>query len=494
MPSNIIPFYKNKNILLTGGTGFLGKMIIEKLLRTCDVNKIYVIVRPKKGLTPKERLQKLFEEPVFEKVRSSNIKKILILEGDLMEMNIGLSKKDEEIIKNEVNVVFHCGAFLNMDSKLHEAVITNVRGTLAILDLMKDAKNLNSLILVSTAYSNCHESQIKEEFYGAPIDPKFLIKLVDKLDENILKEISSRLIGKWPNSYVFTKAVAESLLTSKEYDIPVALFRPAIVTPTAIEPISGWSDNLYGPLGILLSAHCGILRVIRGDYNLKSHTVPGDMCINALLCFAWDLDRKWKSGKISPPVMNFSAKNTKLLIPMKQYIKLGMIDYAPFKKAIWYQMLFMIKNKYVYDFMKFLLHTIPAYLIDAMLIISLRKPRMKKIYSQVDKTSNVLQYFLLREWGIDNDNVKELWSKLSTEDRIVFNFDIDSIDIENYFRNMAICLKKFILKEDITKLDLHRKRHDRLKILHYTLKYSLTGLAMYSIFRAVTRVSNRYKK
>nr|XP_023027941.1 fatty acyl-CoA reductase wat-like [Leptinotarsa decemlineata] len=268
----------------------------------------------------------------------------------------------------------------------------------------------------------------------------------------------------------------------------------AQITPTAIEPISGWSDNLYGPLGILLSSHCGILRVIRGDYNLKSHTVPGDMCINALLCFAWDLDRKWKSGKISPPVMNFSAKNTKLLIPMKQYIKLGMIDYAPFKKAIWYQMLFMIKNKYVYDFMKFLLHTIPAYLIDAMLIISLRKPRMKKIYSQVDKTSNVLQYFLLREWGIDNDNVKELWSKLSTEDRIVFNFDIDSIDIENYFRNMAICLKKFILKEDITKLELHRKRHDRLKILHYTLKYSLTGLAMYSIFRAVTRVSNRYKK
>jgi fatty acyl-CoA reductase len=32
-------FYRGKNILITGVTGFLGKVILEKLLRTCpDVN------------------------------------------------------------------------------------------------------------------------------------------------------------------------------------------------------------------------------------------------------------------------------------------------------------------------------------------------------------------------------------------------------------------------------------------------------------------------
>lgn len=64
MTSEIKEFYKGKNVLLTGGTGFFGKMIIEKLLRTCDVNGIFLIVRAKKGVSPEKRLQNLFEEPV----------------------------------------------------------------------------------------------------------------------------------------------------------------------------------------------------------------------------------------------------------------------------------------------------------------------------------------------------------------------------------------------------------------------------------------------
>lgn len=35
MTSSIQEFYKNKNVFLTGGTGFLGIAIIEKLLRSC---------------------------------------------------------------------------------------------------------------------------------------------------------------------------------------------------------------------------------------------------------------------------------------------------------------------------------------------------------------------------------------------------------------------------------------------------------------------------
>lgn len=34
MASEVGEFYKNKNIFITGGTGFLGIALIEKLLRT----------------------------------------------------------------------------------------------------------------------------------------------------------------------------------------------------------------------------------------------------------------------------------------------------------------------------------------------------------------------------------------------------------------------------------------------------------------------------
>ena len=47
-PLNVKEYYRGKNILLTGSTGFVGKVILEKLLRSCPMlNHVYVMVRPK---------------------------------------------------------------------------------------------------------------------------------------------------------------------------------------------------------------------------------------------------------------------------------------------------------------------------------------------------------------------------------------------------------------------------------------------------------------
>ncbi|KAG5861930.1 hypothetical protein JTB14_017414 [Gonioctena quinquepunctata] len=119
---------------------------------------------------------------------------------------------------------------------------------------------------------------------------------------------------------------------------------------------------------------------------------------------------------------------------------------------------------------------------------------MKKIYSKQDKVSNVLRYFLLREFDINNDNVKDLWKKMSDEDKKVFNFDIDSIDLHGYFENMVMGMKKFILKEDINKLKLHKERYKRLTFLHYMMKYSFFGLAIYSLHKCLTSSVIRRKK
>lgn len=61
----VTEFYKNKKIFVTGGTGFIGKIFIEKLLRCCDVEGIYCLIRPKKGKDPQERLDKICEDKVF---------------------------------------------------------------------------------------------------------------------------------------------------------------------------------------------------------------------------------------------------------------------------------------------------------------------------------------------------------------------------------------------------------------------------------------------
>lgn len=51
-------FYAGKNVLLSGCTGFVGKVILEKLFRTCpDVKKLYIMIRPKRNKLPIDRVK-----------------------------------------------------------------------------------------------------------------------------------------------------------------------------------------------------------------------------------------------------------------------------------------------------------------------------------------------------------------------------------------------------------------------------------------------------
>lgn len=57
---SIPEYYEGKNILLTGATGFMGKVLLEKLLRSCPkVKAVYVLVRSKAKQTPEERIEEI---------------------------------------------------------------------------------------------------------------------------------------------------------------------------------------------------------------------------------------------------------------------------------------------------------------------------------------------------------------------------------------------------------------------------------------------------
>ena len=62
----VIQFFEGQNIFVTGATGFLGKVLLEKLLRACpDVGNIFVLLRPKKGKEPTERVKNIVNLPVI---------------------------------------------------------------------------------------------------------------------------------------------------------------------------------------------------------------------------------------------------------------------------------------------------------------------------------------------------------------------------------------------------------------------------------------------
>lgn len=116
--------------MLTGCTGFLGKIILEKLLRTCpDVNKIYVMVRPKRGIEPMQRVKSQILNSVCFSFLTKQFpsrdafiefaeKKIVPVQGDLIREGLGLSKEDRLKLTQDVNVIINSAASVNFDDPL----------------------------------------------------------------------------------------------------------------------------------------------------------------------------------------------------------------------------------------------------------------------------------------------------------------------------------------------------------------------------------------
>jgi fatty acyl-CoA reductase len=58
MSLQVKEYYAGKNVFLSGCTGFLGKVVLEKLFRSCsNINKIYIMVRPKRNIPIMDRIK-----------------------------------------------------------------------------------------------------------------------------------------------------------------------------------------------------------------------------------------------------------------------------------------------------------------------------------------------------------------------------------------------------------------------------------------------------
>ncbi|XP_046681564.1 fatty acyl-CoA reductase wat-like [Homalodisca vitripennis] len=130
--SKIQQFYESKVIFLTGGTGFLGKILIDKLLRTCPTfERIYLLMREKNGLTIKERLTKLLDDVVFARLKKENpefAKRLSVVHGDPHIPNLGLSANHVALLSETVDIVVHSAATLRFDERLGVAITTNMAG------------------------------------------------------------------------------------------------------------------------------------------------------------------------------------------------------------------------------------------------------------------------------------------------------------------------------------------------------------------------------
>lgn len=230
--SAITQFYSGKTIFITGATGFMGKVLIEKLLFSCsDIDRIYVLMREKRGKKVEERVEEFSKLPLFERIVKTKpevLKKIIPVYGDILSLNLGLSEDDTSRLINETSIIFHMAATVNFEAPLKTAVEMNIRGVDYVMQLAKKMSQLLVMVHLSTAFCCCDHKVLKEEVYDWPLDPKHLIKCTEWMSEDMMDTLKATLIPPHPNTYTFTKRLAELLVKAEYANLPVIIARPSI--------------------------------------------------------------------------------------------------------------------------------------------------------------------------------------------------------------------------------------------------------------------------
>ncbi|WP_119066934.1 HAD-IB family hydrolase [Rubrobacter indicoceani] len=316
--------YRGKSVLLTGGTGFLGTAMVEKILRSLpSIEKLYLLVRPSGSKSGQRRIEEdLFASQAFANLREQRAGdfesyargKVRAVEGDTHRAGLGLSDGDLAELSENVDVVIHSAASVMFDAPLDAAVASNVHGTLALLELAKKWRKKPLFVHVSTSYvAGKRPGLIPEEpprestpnaTYLDPVaELKHLDSIIREVEETARRKDfdteeartewrQERLVERgneraqeygWHDVYTFTKSLAERMVLRERGEVPVVILRPAIIESSLAEPYPGWIVGTKMADPIIMAFARGILREFPGDPESLIDIVPVDHVVNATL-------------------------------------------------------------------------------------------------------------------------------------------------------------------------------------------------------------------
>ncbi|URE25031.1 fatty acyl-CoA reductase [Musa troglodytarum] len=260
----IVEFFKNKSILVTGSTGFLAKIFVEKVLRVQpEVKKLFLLVRAGDATSANQRVQtEILEKDLFKVLkdkhgdgfRSFVTKKLVPLAGDIVQEDLGIHDSDlRRNLWKEVEVVVNVAATTNFDERYDVALGVNVLGAKHILEFAKRCVRLEMLLHVSTAY-------VAGEQSGLILEKKFLMGETLKGDSYLDIEAELSLADEKKRELRAEDAPEEAeKLAMKELGI----------RRTIDSVIIGYAK--------------GKITCFFGDLDIIMDVVPGDMVVNAMM-------------------------------------------------------------------------------------------------------------------------------------------------------------------------------------------------------------------
>jgi alcohol-forming fatty acyl-CoA reductase len=333
-----------KRIAITGGTGFLGTALAERLMRSVPGCEIVLLVRPGKRSTATQRARReIFRNDAFDRLRAELGKeafdaavdqRVQVIAGDVGADGLGLGEADREVLAS-CDIVVHSAATVAFDSPLDSAVEVNLLGPSRIALTLQDLGVSPHLVAVSTCYvagnrrgaapeEPVHESPFfvdadwRAEVEGArrarrdaeaqSRTPEALAgfrteavrelgaagtpALSAKTEQRRQAWVKDRMVeaGRaravslgWPDAYAYTKAFGERALLQQRGDIPVSIVRPSIIESAWAEPRPGWIRGFRMAEPIIISYARGLLKEFPGVPEGTVDVIPVDLVVAAVI-------------------------------------------------------------------------------------------------------------------------------------------------------------------------------------------------------------------
>ncbi|GIY35667.1 hypothetical protein CEXT_260691 [Caerostris extrusa] len=434
--------YAGKSIFITGATGFLGKVLLEKLLRSCrDISEIIVLLNNAYETEVFEKKKsKLLESSVFDRLKEqspSSLDKICFVAGDVTLQDLGLKQEDLEKIISEVSFVFHCAASVRFEDKPRTILMINVVGVDRVAKICLKVKKLEAMVHVSTAFSFCHRPIIAEEtnFEKLPVS---VLQNIEFLDDDRLEWICNSYRKNRPSNYQFSKALSETLIV-KEYSgrLPIIIVRPAIITAAAREPFPGWIDNYNGPSGFLAMSVKGVLKTLLVKNRVYADWVPVDLVANTLIVAAYAVVME----------KNVDIGNFNSAIPIINCV-------CPTEKRITWDEVVEICMPILHKYPSETVYSVPGGIVTSNKIIH-EKMKMMRSYKRIHGVMNHLQLYTTRRFHFTSKK---------------FPIDQREIDWNMYMEDFVHGVRRFFLKEKDTSLPLAHRNVYRLQIVTSLIK------------------------
>lgn len=325
----------NARILLTGGTGFVGQAILERLLSSHPGTTILVLARPRGVVSAQQRVENLLRKPVFSRwnqavgeaeARRQFTERVQVVKGDLGALGPEPHRLD---------LVLHSASSVNFDDPIDVAFATNVTGVSRLYQGLRDAGADPHVVHVSTAYVNAarkglvtegpveHQVDWRAEEQAAMSararadehsrSPEELRRFLKKAKQEVGKVgpqavaeateaarrswVNEELIeyGRaraqslgWTDAYTLTKALAERL--AEELWVGdghrLSIVRPSIIESALRHPYPGWIDGFKVADPLIVAYGKGHLPEFPGLPDSVLDVVPVDFVVNAVLAAA----------------------------------------------------------------------------------------------------------------------------------------------------------------------------------------------------------------